>query len=240
MRCVAHVAALFAGVMATVSAEAASLRVAPVILDLSAPTAASSIRIWNDAKKPINVQVRVFRWSQKDGKDVYTIAEDVVVSPPLTTLKGNGENMVRVVRVSKRPVAREESYRLVVDELPSAGRRPAGTVVLVVRHSIPVFFSQPEAEGASARWSVRRAPDGYEVTVRNSGDKRLKISNLDLIGQGKTIARSPGLVGYVLGNSTASWTVPATARSALTKSVKIRAQSEAGNVDAVATLSKSD
>jgi fimbrial chaperone protein len=97
---------------------AASLRVAPVVLDLRAPTAASTIRIWNDAGRAINVQIRVFRWTQRNGEDAYEATNDVVASPPITKLRPGGENLVRIVRTSKRPVEAEESYRLVVDELP--------------------------------------------------------------------------------------------------------------------------
>lgn len=100
MRVFTLAAAFFAGLTVS-SSQAASLRVAPVLLDLKAPTAASSLRIWNDAKTPINVQVRIFRWTQKNGQDVYTAAQDVVASPPMTQLKGGAENLIRIVRLSK-------------------------------------------------------------------------------------------------------------------------------------------
>ena len=197
------------------SSEAASLRVAPVVLDLRAPTAASTIRIWNDARRPINVQVRVFRWVQQNGEDAYEATNDVVASPPITTLQPGGENLVRIVRTSKRPVDGEESYRLVVDELPDPSRRAANTVVMVVRHSIPVFFANPEAQGAAPSWTVQQRRGGYVVTVRNRGSQRLRISNLALSSGGATLAQQDGLVGYVLGNSSASWFVPGTGRGRL-------------------------
>lgn len=217
-------------------AETASLRVAPVMLDLRAPTAASAIRVWNDARRPINVQVRVFRWTQRNGKDVYEQTSDVVASPPITTLRPGGENLIRVVRTSNRPVQGEESYRLVVDELPDRSRQQANTVSLVVRHSIPVFFATTDAAGADPSWSVVRRGDGYVVTVRNGGAKRLKISNLLLSGGGAPVARRDGLVGYVLGNSTASWFVRGTGRELSGRSVTISADGEAGRFNAAARL----
>lgn len=217
--------------------HAASLRVAPVVLDLRAPTAASSIRVWNEARRPINVQVRVFRWFQRNGEDVYEATNDVVASPPMTTLKPGGENLVRIVRTSKRPVQKEESYRLVVDELPDARRQKGGTVVLVVRHSIPVFFTNPDAAGAEPSWAVERQRGGYVVTVRNRGAMRLKVSNLQLSSGGASVGQREGLVGYVLGNSSASWFVPATGnRRVAGGSVTISADSEAGRFDATARL----
>lgn len=73
MRILILAALVVAGLhISSAQSNAASLRVSPVLIDLSAPTAASSVRIWNDAKRPINVQVRIFRWSQSNGVDSYT------------------------------------------------------------------------------------------------------------------------------------------------------------------------
>jgi fimbrial chaperone protein len=214
------------------TSEAASLRVAPVILDLTAPTAASSVRVWNDAERPINVQIRVFRWSQSGGEDRLEPTTDVVASPPITTLQPGSENLVRIVRTTKRPVEGEESYRLLVDELPQPGERTAGTVVLVVRYSLPVFFAAPEAAGAEVSWSVRRQDGGFLVTAQNSGTERLRVSNLEL--SGGAAGRRDGLVGYVLGDSSMSWFVPGSGGSG--GSVTISADGEAGRFNATARL----
>lgn len=231
MRIFTFAAALVAGFY-LVAAQAASLRVSPVIIDLSAPTAASNIRVWNDAKRPINVQVRIFRWSQSNGVDTYTPATDVVVSPPISKLKPDGENIIRIVRTTKRAVKAEESYRLIVDELPDAGQRKSGTVNLVIRHSIPVFFSQPGTADANATWSVRRRSGGYQVTVSNKGGKRLRVSDLSLQGSGgSAVARQNGLVGYVLGQSSATWFIPGTGGSRSGGPLTISAQSEAGPIN---------
>ncbi|MEO9336527.1 molecular chaperone [Mesorhizobium sp. SB112] len=215
--------------------HATSLRVAPVVLDLRTPTASSTLRVWNDAKTPVNVQVRVFRWAQKDGQETYVPTKDVVVSPPITTLRPGGENIVRVVRTSKRPVTGEESYRLVVDELPGASRKKSGTVTLVVRHSIPLFFANPEAAGAEPSWTVQAQRGGVLVSVRNTGSMRLKVSNLSINSGGRAVAKRDGLVGYVLGNSSASWFVPGSGRVS-GRNVTISADSETGRFDANARL----
>ncbi|MBA8839617.1 molecular chaperone [Ochrobactrum sp. RH2CCR150] len=236
MRVLTFAAALIASLY-LIPANAASLRVSPVIIDLSAPTAASNIRIWNDAKRPINVQARIFRWSQSNGVDTYTAATDVVVSPPISQLKPGGENIVRIVRTSKSPVKAEESYRLIVDELPDSAQRRSGTVNLVIRHSIPVFFSQPGTPDANPSWSVQRKSGGYQVTVSNKGNKRLRVSDLALQGSGgRAVAQQKGLVGYVLGQSSATWFIPGTGGSRGGGSLTISAQSEAGPINAQASV----
>jgi len=236
MRLFTLAAALLAGFYVSPS-HATSLRVSPVILDLRAPAATSTLRIRNDDKTAINVQVRIFRWTQQNGSDVLTAVDDVVASPPITQLKPGAENLVRIVRLSKAPVKAEESYRVMVDELPTQGKLRSGTINLVVRHSIPVFFSKDDASEAQPTWSVTPKGNGYQVTVSNKGSKRLRIANIKLLnGSGQAVAQQQGLVGYVLGKSGATWLVPAAGGKRGGGTLKISADSESGTVNATARV----
>lgn len=122
--------------------NAAALRVSPITLDLKAGTAATTVRLWNDARTATSVQVRVFRWTKVNGKDRLDPTQDVVASPPITKLAPGTENLIRVVRVSKKPVSGTEAYRLMIDELPDARKKVPGQVSVMIRHSIPVRFSE--------------------------------------------------------------------------------------------------
>jgi fimbrial chaperone protein len=122
-------------------AGAAALRVSPITLDLKASSPTGTVRVWEDGLRPVKVQVRVFRWTNVNGKDRLDPTTDVVASPPITTLKPGTENSIRVVRVSKKPIVGTESYRLLIDQLPDAGRKKAGQVSVMIRHSIPVRFT---------------------------------------------------------------------------------------------------
>ncbi len=219
------------GLALLVRVEAGALRVAPVLLDVSAPQQASSLRVWNDGAKPVNVQVRVMRWRQVDGADLLEPTDDVVVSPPISTLSPGGENLIRVVRVSKAAVQAEESYRLLVDELPDPAEARGGAVTLVLRHSIPVFFGAGVG-GADVAWQASSVPGGIRVTAMNGGTKRLRIANLKIVGGGGVIGQQDGLVGYVLSGQSASWVVPASGQAA--GQLVVSADSETGRFDVVA------
>lgn len=127
--------------LAGAEAEAGALRVSPIGLTLNAGASTSSIRVWNDEQRSLGVQVRVFRSKFVDGEEWLEPTRDVVASPPMTTLAPGSENLVRIVRVSTSPVGADERYRLLVDELPDPKRVKAGTVNVLVRHSIPVRFA---------------------------------------------------------------------------------------------------
>lgn len=214
-------------------ADAASLRVAPVLIDLSAPQQASTLKVWNDGDAPIHVQVRIFRWRQENGQDVLEPTRDVVVSPPMAALAPKAENVIRVVRVAKTPVTAEESYRVLVDEIPDPARRQGGAVALVLRHSIPVFFAAPTSPAAKVTWAATPADGGYWLTAFNTGARRLRVTNLAVDAGGKPLGRKDGLVGYVLGGASARWFVATEAKTP-PASLTISADSETGHVRAVA------
>src|SRR5947209_5781253 len=177
------ITAVFAAVVACAAsapASAGSLQVAPVLVDVTAPGAASTVTLRNEGTTPINAQVRVFRWSLVNGKEQLDPTDDVVASPPSVTLSPKGQYITRIVRVSKQPVVGEESYRLVVDQLPDLSQQRNGMVNLMVRYSIPVFFGAADKKNPSMAWSVSTSADKITLMARNNGERRLRISVLTL------------------------------------------------------------
>jgi len=197
----------------TTPAYAASIGVSPTLIAVNAGESVSGLRISNgDLDKSVSVQLRIVRWQQDASGDVYTPTESVAISPPFTHIEPGSENLVRIVRTTPLPLAGEESYRLLVDELPESGAQQAGTISLMVRHSVPVFFSSTNATPAQPQWQIGRAQqngtDGWRVTVINHGDKRLRLANLDIRDHhGTLVAQHSGLLGYVLGHSRMSFFV---------------------------------
>jgi fimbrial chaperone protein len=219
------------------SAQAGSLQVEPVLVDVTAPGAASTVTLRNEGATPIDAQIRVFRWSLVDGQEKLEPTEDVVASPPSVTMTPKGQYIARIVRVTKRPVEGEESYRLMVDQLPDLSKQQNGAVNLLVRYSIPVFFGAADKKSPAVVWSFAVKGDKLTLQARNNGDRRLRISVLNLRdANGRTITFGNGLAGYALGQSTKSWTAPANARGfALNGSASISAQSDTGPIQAVAS-----
>lgn len=218
----------------------AILSLSPVLVDVSAPAQSSTVRVYNDADRPVTLQVRVFRWTQQDGQDVLEPTADVVGSPPFVTLEPGIENLIRVVRIATAPLQGEESYRLVIDQLPDP-EDATGGVGFILRFSIPVFFSATNAPAAAPVWSVVPTEGGYVVTVQNEGGRRLQVSNLTLASDsGTPLAEQAGLVGYVLPRSEVSWFVPDVAEglTVLTNVATLSVTHEAGRLDATVSISQ--
>ena len=220
-------------------AKAGSLQVEPVLIDVTtASAAASTLTLHNAGTTPINAQVRVFRWSLVNGEEKLEPTDDVAASPPVLTLAPNGKNLVRIIRQSKQPVVGEESYRLMVDQLPDLSQQKNGAVNLMVRYSIPVFFGAANKKSPTIAWSVAVKGDKVTLSAHNTGDRRLRISALSLKdANGRSISLGSGLAGYALGQSTKNWTVPARGFAA-NGSASISAQSDGGPIQAVASIGR--
>lgn len=195
------------------TASATSLSVSPTLIDVVASaSAAASFRLRGGGADATNIQVRVFRWRQEGGEDVLEPTDRVAVSPPFATIRPKTDYVVRVVRTSAEPVVGEESYRVIVDELPAA-QAPDGNVNLAVRHSIPVFFRSKAAANPDPTWGAIVTGGTLTISVANTGGRRLRVAALRLVDDDGVIADlGPGLAGYALAKSGRSWRIPVPAR----------------------------
>jgi fimbrial chaperone protein len=217
------------------AAVGAQLRVEPVLLEMNAPAAAGTLTLRNNEDVEVTVQTRVLRWSQNAGKETLEPTPDVVASPPAVTLAPGADYVVRVVRVSKQPVHAEESYRVIVDQLPRTGRQQSRSVNLLIRQSIPVFFHAREFNPPAVSWSINPEAGKLVVVASNAGDERLRIASLRLKDSSGTIVSfGNGLIGYVLGRSTMSWIAPNYPRGfGISGPVSVTAETDKGPTHAV-------
>jgi len=190
----------------TSTAHAASLRIAPISVEVTEPAKTVAVTLRNEGDTAITVQSRIMRWSQSNGEDRLEPANGVVTSPPIGTIAPGAENVVRIVRIDTRNAAGEESYRLIIDQLPDPKERKPNSVNLLIRHSVPVFFSAADSTKSRLTWTVKRSGASILVSATNSGGSHIRISDFGLkTRDGKELARASGLVGYVLPGSTVRW-----------------------------------
>jgi fimbrial chaperone protein len=201
--------ALYAAAIASLeaavpSARAAALRVSPITID-GGPQANATITLRNQENRTMNAQVRVFRWSQKDGQDDLVPTEDVIASPPIVAIGAKEDYVIRLQRtVGQEPVS-EEAYRIVVDELPNPDRQRNGTVAVVLRYIVPAFFFPADATQPRIKWSLEHREGRAFIVAENRGDKRVQLVNLGIKSGNRTMIVGKGLAGYVLGHSIKEW-----------------------------------
>lgn len=199
--------AILVALACPVIAKADGLRVSPVLLEVPAPGAATTLTLRNDGRDTITIQSRAFLWSQQGGSETLRRTSDVVVSPPAIKLAPGAVQTVRVVRLPKSAIRGEEAYRIVINEVPDQNRRRGGAVAFATELRIPLFFTGSGSTGPQIDWSLRNSGNATYLVARNVGHSRLRLADVQLTGASGATVAHPGLMGYVLGGSTMQWPV---------------------------------
>lgn len=182
----------------TTPAFAAGVAISPTTLDAHVDVPAQAIALHNRGDAPLRYQVRAYHWSQANGVDVLSEANDVLATPAIVEVPAQGRRVVRLMRL--RGVGTIGYYRVFVHQLPAAaGDAPVGSnVSLLVHHSIPMAF-EPNKKDVSL--SVGTEVDGYRL--HNAGTAAARVTRL---GPAGGTPWREGALGWVLPGT--SKTIP--------------------------------
>lgn len=214
-------------------AAAASLRISPIGIDMAASDHAASMTLVNTGAEPVNLQLRIFKWTQANGEEVLEPTSEMLVSPPATTIPAGASYTVRIARQSTAPVQLEASYRVFIDELPKpTDPRTLGQgVAMVLRTSLPVFVVDPNAF-AQLSWKVWRDANGLHAEAINNGKRHAKILGLAVQpADGAPLSFGNGLNGYVLAGARKRFDlkIDGKALSHLTPAMNVKLTAHDGN-----------
>ncbi|WP_250469344.1 molecular chaperone [Caballeronia sp. GAFFF2] len=193
--------------------SAAALQVSPIRLDLSAERPATALTLHNDGSAPLNAQVRVFAWTQSLDEDHLERTAAIVASPPIVQIAPKGDQTIRILRVGSEPLAREETYRLLIDEIPNAQSAQNTGVRMQLRYSVPVFVGADEARLPALKFALERksqASNEADVMLRvsNGAQTHAQLSRVHLDwSDGQSTQVSAGLLGYALPGAARRWPV---------------------------------
>ncbi len=169
-------------------AGAATFRVSPVSLSLSASSTSGLLTISNESDETLRFQLAAYRWSQGTGGEIeLEPTDDVVLFPRLLTLEPRKERKIRVGAVVAFG-ASEKTYRVFVEELPWAeNATPLSSIPgvrVLTRMGIPVFLqpSKAETRGAIVDPSIEQGRVRFEV--HNKGNVHLMLETVSLRGIG--------------------------------------------------------
>lgn len=182
-------------------AHCATLQVAPVMLNLSTAQRAGALYLTNTGDQPIHAQIRVYDWTQSSGKDVLTQTNEVVSSPAVTSLAPGQRQLVRIVVLNPAPHSQEQSFRLLVDELPRAhlGTDGQNGVHFLLRYSIPLFIAPEDVAQKDETTQLSCQQENGEVWCQNHGSTHIRLSDVQAIARnGQVVDSLSGLAGYVL------------------------------------------
>lgn len=212
LRALAAASLVLAAVAAGTVEARGRLQTRQTRVDLPPGARAGRVVLANTGDTALAAQIRVFRWTQRDGDDVLEPATDLVASPQVAEIAAGSDQLVRIVRTTSGAVAEEQAYRIVVEELPGDPSKQATSAVAVrMRYVLPAFVQSAEAtpEALSCRIEAPR------LVCRNDGGRAVQLGATELVVSGdKTVKLTEGLLGYVLAGSTRHFPIEATALSA--------------------------
>jgi fimbrial chaperone protein len=198
----------------SLSSLAASLQVAPISVAFSPQEKAKEIWLTNTSERPIRAQTRVLIWSQVAGQDQVNPTRDLVASPSITEIKAGEQQLIRIIRIAPQNTAVEQTYRLLIDELPSSAQADAQTgLQLLLQYSIPVFIQPTDSiamrNGLTLLNQVNFQYQNQQLIVKNNAKSHIRISELIYINpNGERIPLINGLVGYALAGQSMRWDIP--------------------------------
>jgi fimbrial chaperone protein len=206
MKGVTPVSVCLAVLLAMTGASANNLNISPLRALLSAHVRTAAFTVANTGLSPSLIQVHLLAWSQVDGVDQLAPSDALLVGPPIFTVQPGQTQLVRIGLRTTPTSPREQTYRLVLDEVPV---RTAG-ITFAFRLSMPVFITAEGAVGPRIKWLAERADATHlRLTLNNTGDQHVHINFLRIVARSSgDLLYSGTSVFYVLAGQRRTWTVP--------------------------------
>jgi len=219
----------------TNTVHAASFNISPLRVTLTPSAKTASLTITNENDELLSVQTELVAWTQKDGKDVFTPTNDLIISPPIFKIAAGGLQTLRVGLL--RPVGqeppREMTYRLFLKEVPPPVKPGQQGVSVVMRLSVPVFVTVPGSTKPQLTWHAEKSPNGdLALSLSNSGNAHVQVNSCDLHDIDGQLLAEQQLSSYVLPGQKHSWPIKLN-RSWQGSQIKLNVRTDSGDISVV-------
>ncbi|NTV94802.1 MAG: molecular chaperone [Thiobacillus sp.] len=170
----------------SIGVSAANIGIMPVGASLAQGRDRAAITVTNQGQEGVVMQVDTVAWTQENGEDRYLPTRDLLVNPPLFTLKAGRSQVLRIGLRQPPTGEREIAYRLILREVPQVAPTPsadaaaAGQVQVLLQMRLPVYV-EPARPEPGRRWQARWTGDGrLDLTLDNTGNVHLVVGELKL------------------------------------------------------------
>jgi fimbrial chaperone protein len=184
------------------AAQAGAFSVSPVRIFMDARERATGITVINEGDTDLVMQAEIFQWKQNpDGTDDLQPSQDLVLAPPILKLAKGTRQVVRLANLRPVPPGAQQTYRLIVREVPEALRSasPGVQIQVALAFSLPVFISPPGARRDLSCSASRSSPTALLATCENRGTAYAQAATLTLsTPSGNTLASTEVKGGYIL------------------------------------------
>lgn len=174
---IASALALLAG--GAVSVNAGTFAVNPVRVELSARQLHSTLQIANSGDEKLTVQVHPMCWGRGGNDESLEDTDDVIVNPPIFTIAPHQTQFVRLGLRQFKASSAEQTYRLILEEVPPPLAPGFNGLRTLLRISIPVFVAPPQSAQPLLTWEIKKAADqGTVLSVQNRGNGHIQLKQI--------------------------------------------------------------
>lgn len=186
-------------------AQGQALTVMPVHVQMPPGQKAAVLSVTNAGSVETAVQIRAYGWAQPDGNDQLTATDAIAVSPPIATIAPGATQVIRLI-LRRVPEQQEDTYRILVDQIPPPARQ--GIVNVVLRLSIPIFV-QPKSPAVShMQFHLERNAQQSLLAVSNDGSVHEALHGLELgTDDGQKVETGFSGSQYILAGATRQWLI---------------------------------
>lgn len=236
MRIVAAAFGAFLLLISAGSGRASSLSVTPIRLVLSTTAPLSTFTVINEGPVAARVQLSMNVWTQANAEDLLSPTRQVLANPTIFEVAGQSRQIVRL-GLQAPAQKTERSYRLVVQEVPTASQLKSGTIGVLLRFSVPLFVP---VEGAVATLGWKVGVNGREgsLQIDNSGGRHAQITSYKISRGGKIVSEG-GVSTYVLPGASMRIPIKFAAPVGEGDTLRIDARTDDGDVHADARADRS-
>jgi fimbrial chaperone protein len=233
------------GILASVAAfgplptqvHAGTFSISPLRAELSSQVQTGALTLKNQEDSPVVVQAEVLRWEQAAGRDDLLPTRDVLVSPAVFTIPGNGSQLVRVALRRLADPQRELSYRLILTEVPQQASPEFTGLNVALRLSLPIFVAPTSTASPQLEWSATRTATGeIALAARNSGNSHARVLNFKVSpATGSAAGIQQDVTAYILPGQARTWTLDNKQNAATSSSdwhrLRVKGTTEAGDFE---------
>ena len=165
---------------------ARAMTVTPLSLELSSSGSAnkSTLRVFNNAAKPIPIEIQVFRVTLDEKGKTYSepAPNSFLVFPPQKVIAAGGSQTFRVQWLGAPDIKQSETYILSVNQLPVNLATEKSGVEVVYNFAVIVNVAPPGAQSSVKLIGAKIITDDKNVrrpliTVKNVGNRHAFVSD---------------------------------------------------------------
>ncbi len=223
-------AAIFVVLLTGLAAGAQALSVLPVNIQFEHGRTTTSLTVTNKGTSETAIQIRAYAWSQKGDDDQLTKTDMVLLSPPLARIAPGASQVVRII-LRQEPQSREDTYRILIDQIPPPAE--PGVVHMVLRMSIPIFAVPATRAFPDVQFHLERDAGQIYLVAINPGNLHEVVRDIVLTtSDGHKLKPDSSPLPYILSGATRRWHMVAQDSVPLqSETLQLTAHLDAGPID---------